>query len=252
MAYLIFSTDGQEWDRRELSRPTVLGRSADCDISVHDILLSRRHCRFTPIDGQWLLIDLASRNGTRVANQPVEQHRLKTGDKIHVGKSCLTFIDDAFIPTARPARPVKPPALSRPEDSLAGTVFAMEYQPQHSPSPARRPALPRPCPRPRDPQAFESEDLYAMIEQIASSSWDSIYAVNARPLRQGHSTPRPMIAGSPHPRPPRPAISFHLQASVSDCPVTPTRLRPKHRERPTTRLTRLTRWISRMGMIRLF
>jgi predicted component of type VI protein secretion system len=81
MAYLILAIQGQEWDRREITGPVVLGRSADCDISIHDILLSRRHCRFTPMGGNWLVIDLASRNGTAVGEQRVG--RAKAQDRRH-------------------------------------------------------------------------------------------------------------------------------------------------------------------------
>ena len=42
MAYLIFSTfKGRELARKTLRVPLVVGRSPECDICVHDILLSR-------------------------------------------------------------------------------------------------------------------------------------------------------------------------------------------------------------------
>ncbi len=45
MAYLVFRFKGMELGRWRLRDPVVLGRSSECDISVRDIMLSRRHCR---------------------------------------------------------------------------------------------------------------------------------------------------------------------------------------------------------------
>jgi len=44
MPYLIFSANGDEIDRRELSEPVIIGRAPDCTICIRDILLSRKHC----------------------------------------------------------------------------------------------------------------------------------------------------------------------------------------------------------------
>src|SRR5947209_6977680 len=46
MPYITVSASGEELDRRELTdAPIVIGRAPECQVSVHDILLSRRHCR---------------------------------------------------------------------------------------------------------------------------------------------------------------------------------------------------------------
>jgi predicted component of type VI protein secretion system len=222
MAYLILSTDGHEWDRRELRGPLVLGRSPDCDISVHDILLSRWHCRITPSNQGWLLIDLASRNGTHLRERAVEQCQLKHGDVIRVGKTKITFRADAFMPRAKPStRPAVPPSIAR-DERLTGTVDGIVVPPP--PSAADDDAAPvrssmhRPSPRPRplDPVSFTSDNLYSMLEQIASSSWDSIYATNSQPLRRNRILPQPIVGETsrPIPRMKSPVISLSLQASV--------------------------------------
>jgi predicted component of type VI protein secretion system len=278
MAYLIFSTEGQEWDRREMTGPMVLGRSADCEVSIHDILLSRRHCRFTQVDGDWLVIDLASRNGTIVGDHRIDEKKLKTGDVIRVGKTKITFRNEPFVPARhRPTRPPVPPAISRVDDTMAGTVFDLEFEPEDEPiQKPRMPMRPVPKPRPKDPESFATDDLYSMLEQIASSSWDSIYAINAQPLRRSRLIPQPIIAGQAKPRPERPRVSLALQAVAepktetallksADLAPRPARLTPHP---PTTpiqstrlpsqkppvrqRLARLTRWISRVGTLRLF
>ena len=215
MAYLILSTDGHEWDRRELNGPVVVGRSPECDISVHDIQLSRRHCRLTPSSDGWLLIDLASRNGTRIGDHAIEQCRLKHGQVIRVGKTTLTFRTDALVKRERNSlRPKVPPAISR-EESLAGTVAGLVVPSPERESP-RSQYHPRPRPRPMDPVSFANDNLYEMLEQIASSSWDSIYAINAQPLRKTRPLSQPMIAGQKRVRTSTPRLSFELQAMPMD------------------------------------
>jgi predicted component of type VI protein secretion system len=262
MAYLIFSSDGREWDRRELTAPAVLGRSSDCDISIHDIMLSRRHCRFTPVADGWMVIDLGSRNGTVVGDHAIEERLLKTGDVIRVGKTKLTFRAEAFVPARQPSRrPALPPTPRGLDDTMAGTVFGMELDLSRSPShPPARPNRPSPRPRPRDPDSFATDDVYSMLEQIASSSWDSIYAVNAQPLRRTRAMPQPIIAGQTRLRPAHPAVSIALQASTVDRPPVESTasvakaasVRPISATPTRRRLARLTRWITRVGTMRLF
>jgi pSer/pThr/pTyr-binding forkhead associated (FHA) protein len=89
MAYLIVSQAGHELKRIELCKsPVVIGRSPECDLALHDILLSRRHCRLTPTTDGWLLIDLASRNGTRVGDRKIEQRFLKDADHFSRRRIC--------------------------------------------------------------------------------------------------------------------------------------------------------------------
>jgi pSer/pThr/pTyr-binding forkhead associated (FHA) protein len=77
MAYLVFSSHkGEEIGRRRLEGPVTIGRSPDCDVSLHDHLLSRHHCRLAPSDDGWVLTDLGSKNGTIVHGKPVTQHVL--------------------------------------------------------------------------------------------------------------------------------------------------------------------------------
>ncbi len=48
---------------------TIIGRSDDCQITISDPLISRRHARIRVIGEQALLEDLGSRNGCRVSDQ---------------------------------------------------------------------------------------------------------------------------------------------------------------------------------------
>jgi GAF domain-containing protein len=75
----------------------VLGREADCDIVVAHESVSRRHARLRR-DGQaWLLLDLGSKNGTRVHGERIVESRLLGNDWFAMGDVfCeLQPIDDA-------------------------------------------------------------------------------------------------------------------------------------------------------------
>jgi pSer/pThr/pTyr-binding forkhead associated (FHA) protein len=268
MAYVILSNTERELSRVELRKsPVVIGRATDCEISVHDILLSRRHCRLTPTTDGWLVIDLGSRNGTSVGGHKIEQRRLKDGDVVVLGKTQVTFRAAQFIPgpklNQRPATPMP----ADPGETVSGTVFAMQYtEPSTAEPPTRSAIRPSPKPRPRDPESFERDDVYSMLEQIASSSWDSIYAVNAQPLRRDRPLPQPRVAGkSTIGRPPLPRashagprISLELQATVPQRVVRAvprmTRVRRTYSAADLLRkrLSRFTRWMEGVGQLRLF
>src|SRR4051812_41275170 len=132
MPYLTLTANGEELERREITGPTIVGRSPECDLSVRDILLSRRHCRVEPCvgkeKGRWRLVDLDSRNGCHVNWKKVTEYTLVDGDSVRIGRTWLTFHSGAF--KAAPA-PVAKAAASRrsklvrpadPHEALSGTV----------------------------------------------------------------------------------------------------------------------------------
>jgi phosphoserine phosphatase RsbU/P len=74
----------------------VVGRSAECDLTISDRFMSRRHARLFKQDDAWWLEDLGSRNGSmvngRLAEEPV---RLAIGDRIVLSGSSLYLRDEA-------------------------------------------------------------------------------------------------------------------------------------------------------------
>ena len=73
--------------------PTSLGRDPNCTIPLHDFGVSRQHAVITPQpNGEYVLRDLHSTNGTRVNGSLVEQSQvLKGGEKIFIGDTVLRF-----------------------------------------------------------------------------------------------------------------------------------------------------------------
>jgi pSer/pThr/pTyr-binding forkhead associated (FHA) protein len=83
-------------ERTELlgSAGGVIGRSRDCDITVDDANVSRRHAEVRPSGGSWTVRDLGSTNGVKVNGQRVDPARaqsLRPGDVLELGTSRLVF-----------------------------------------------------------------------------------------------------------------------------------------------------------------
>jgi hypothetical protein len=70
---------------------TVIGRSAECHLTIEDPLVSRKHAEIR-IGEQVVIEDLASRNGVRVNGaQLVRPTVLSDGDRIRIGTQELVF-----------------------------------------------------------------------------------------------------------------------------------------------------------------
>lgn len=81
----------------------TIGRDDSNDVPLGDDLrVSRTHAQITNRDGQWLLIDLGSKNGTFVNARSVSTHPLRDGDEIRIGGSNWQFrsADDPYATEA--------------------------------------------------------------------------------------------------------------------------------------------------------
>jgi len=201
MAYLVFSAKGQELGKRPLAGPMVIGRSPECDISVRDILLSRRHCQLEPTPEGWVIADLGSKNGTFVFGQTVSRHVLRDGDMVQLGQTQVTFRAGKMSGAA--ADPKQPIGVRRPTDpweALSGTVSGFDFAKSHRidvqrtarKTPRPLSSFPKPQPNPADPAAYAKDDLYSMLTDIAVSSWDSVYDDASRQMVK-RRMPRPVI-----------------------------------------------------------
>jgi pSer/pThr/pTyr-binding forkhead associated (FHA) protein len=68
---------------------TTIGREADNDVVLDDPATSRRHAQIQFQDGNYVLTDLASANGTLVNGQRVTERALAHGDLIKVGQNVI-------------------------------------------------------------------------------------------------------------------------------------------------------------------
>jgi FhaA, N-terminal domain/FHA domain len=78
--------------RHELDdRALVIGRSRDCDISVDDPNVSRRHAEIRHEDGAYWIADLGSTNGVLLNGKRVERAKLEPDDEILLGTTVVRF-----------------------------------------------------------------------------------------------------------------------------------------------------------------
>ena len=71
---------------------TRIGRSPDCDIFLDDVTVSRNHAILVERDGQYVVEDQGSLNGTFVNRRRIDNAPLENGDEVQIGKYRLTFI----------------------------------------------------------------------------------------------------------------------------------------------------------------
>lgn len=85
-------TAGPEAGRRfAIAGGAILGRLPECDVSLDDPSVSRRHARVGRQDGVWFVEDLGSTNGTRVGERAVTRTELADGDELRLGNVRLVF-----------------------------------------------------------------------------------------------------------------------------------------------------------------
>ena len=72
-----------------LSTPIYIGREEGNTVQLNDERVSRCHAKIQDDQGQLVLTDLESTNGTRVNGEPVPLTILRVGDRIAIGRSVL-------------------------------------------------------------------------------------------------------------------------------------------------------------------
>ena len=69
----------------------IIGRMGDSDIVLADPGVSRRHAEVRREDGEFVVADLGSTNGTMVNEATIGERTLEEGDRITLGKTVLEF-----------------------------------------------------------------------------------------------------------------------------------------------------------------
>lgn len=89
----LYVVDGPQVGRDyRLGETTTIGRDAvDCDVILSDPKLSARHARIRKEGDEFILYDLASKNGTFVNENRVQRQILADNDIIVVGTTKLIF-----------------------------------------------------------------------------------------------------------------------------------------------------------------
>ncbi len=90
---LVFEIDGQRVCHPLEQDEVTIGRSADNDVVVRDVLVSRHHAKIYRVGQAWRVSDLGSSNGTRVNDRDPTGHDLRGGDVILLHKFPILFAD---------------------------------------------------------------------------------------------------------------------------------------------------------------
>jgi hypothetical protein len=91
-ARLVQVEGGREARTFPLGTTTVtLGRLPECDVVVADPGASRQHARIRNDDGEYVLTDLGSTNGTLVNDEVIRERVLDHGDRITIGETVFEF-----------------------------------------------------------------------------------------------------------------------------------------------------------------
>ena len=119
--------------------PFIIGRGADCEVSISDVSVSRRHLRVS-LGDELRVEDLASANGTAYDGKPLrpyEETVIQLGSPLTVG-SATVFIHaaQAVVAPGRAAGPgvlFTPPVIEVVRDEASKRIYAL--LPTIAPSP---------------------------------------------------------------------------------------------------------------------
>lgn len=73
------------------SARVVLGRSRECDVTLADSNVSRRHAELVQEGATYWLVDLGSTNGTLLNGRRITREKLQPGDRITIGSTEAVF-----------------------------------------------------------------------------------------------------------------------------------------------------------------
>ncbi|MCZ6572425.1 MAG: FHA domain-containing protein [Planctomycetota bacterium] len=91
MAHLKITTPHGEREQ-EVQGPLVLiGRGPTTTVSIQDPQASKEHCQLERVGNRWKLVDLESKNGTKVNGRFRNKAWLQRGDKISLGQTVVEF-----------------------------------------------------------------------------------------------------------------------------------------------------------------
>lgn len=119
LAYLVIR-EGSKWTdvfRLVAGRTVTIGRAPTNQIVIKDERCSRHHAEIFLSEGNWILRDLDSRNGTMVGEERVKGDRVLTaGEVVRIAHAQMAFVHD--LSSAFPDNPPEP----KQEETVQGTI----------------------------------------------------------------------------------------------------------------------------------
>src|SRR6266480_2838961 len=102
----------------------TIGRMKGNTIVIDDASISLSHAKITRKNGDFLLKDLNSTNGTSVNGQPIGEVKLRDSDRVRFAEITCQYFGDAAVPTEQPTQTVAAPALVPVMQSAAQPVVS--------------------------------------------------------------------------------------------------------------------------------
>jgi pSer/pThr/pTyr-binding forkhead associated (FHA) protein len=93
--------------------PVVIGRSLEANVRIDDPWISNMHALIEPRAGELWVVDLGSRNGTFIDDQPITEGRLVPGTALAFGRTRLE-LRERTAASALDAEPMKTPMRMDP------------------------------------------------------------------------------------------------------------------------------------------
>ena len=124
---VMFKADGTRKNIPLKTDLTIIGRGEDCQLRLPLSSVSRHHCQLFQEDGELMLKDLGSSNGTYVNNHRVTETDLRPGDRLVVGKMIFTVVIDGQPDQIRPAKSEKKKDESDTDIAVGGANISGEF-----------------------------------------------------------------------------------------------------------------------------
>lgn len=84
--------EGTEYPLSPLTEVVVVGRAPEAEVFLDDVTVSRHHAEFRHGTAGWSVRDVGSLNGTYVNRVRVDDHQLRGGDEVQIGKFRFIFL----------------------------------------------------------------------------------------------------------------------------------------------------------------
>ncbi len=166
MPKLYIAESGDETVYEIFDDEVSVGRGAANAVQIHGTGASKMHAVIRRLQGHWKVIDLESKNGTRVNGKFRNQHWLSDGDALLIGSAAVRYAAEG-APQGSPATAAG--VAAKPVAAKAAPAKPVAAKPAVAPQPVVR-AAPPPVPPASAPTVLVEEDPFAPAPSAAAGA----------------------------------------------------------------------------------